>query len=129
MVGRCHGISCLFVFRTNGKKVHLDENNVCHNYGNFLKRKVLKVRYLIAARFKVFSRQLGDIFRGGSRAAATSKMECFVIIVNGFQPLTVITKHSILYVAAALDPPLILTTAFERHFTVGDFKKMDQHRW
>ena len=25
------------------------------------------------------------VFRGGSRAAATSKMDCFVIIVNGFQ--------------------------------------------
>ena len=24
-------------------------------------------------------------FRGGSRAAATSKMECFVIIVNGWK--------------------------------------------
>ena len=44
--------------------------------------------------------------RGGSRVAATSKMEYFVIIVNGFQPLTIITKHSILDVAAALDPPL-----------------------
>ena len=44
--------------------------------------------------------------RGGSRAAATSKMERFVIIVNGFQALTIITKHSILDVAAALDPPL-----------------------
>ena len=44
--------------------------------------------------------------RDGSRAAATSKMECFVIIVNGFQPLTIITKHSIVDVAAALDPPL-----------------------
>ena len=43
---------------------------------------------------------------GGSSAAAASKMECFVIIVNGFQPLTIITKHSILDVAAALDPPL-----------------------
>ena len=32
-------------------------------------------------------------------AAATSKMECFVIIVNGFQPDA----------AAALDPPLFLT--------------------
>ena len=41
--------------------------------------------------------------RGGSRAAATSKMKC---IVNGFQPLSVFTKHSILDVAAALDPPL-----------------------
>ena len=44
--------------------------------------------------------------RGGSRAAATWKMECFVIILNGFQPLTIITKHSILDAAAALDPPL-----------------------
>ena len=34
-------------------------------------------------------------------------MECFVIIVNGWKPLTIITKHSILDVAAALDPPLI----------------------
>ena len=48
------------------------------------------------------------IIRGGSKAAATSKMERFVIIVNGFQPLTIITKPSILDVAAALDPPLIL---------------------
>ena len=37
--------------------------------------------------------------RGGSRAGATSKMKRFVIIVNG-------RKHSILDVAAALDPPL-----------------------
>ena len=45
--------------------------------------------------------------RGGSRAAATSKMERFVIIVNGFQPLTIITKRSILDFAAVLDPPLV----------------------
>ena len=32
-------------------------------------------------------------------------MELFVIIVNGFQPLTIITKCSILDVAAVLDPP------------------------
>ena len=44
--------------------------------------------------------------RGGSRADATSKMESFVIIVNGWKPLTIITKRSILDVAAALDPPL-----------------------
>ena len=36
-------------------------------------------------------------------------MECFVIIVTGFQPLTIITKHSILDVAAALVPPLKIT--------------------
>ena len=44
--------------------------------------------------------------RGGSRAAATSKMEYFVIIINGFQPLTIITKCSIFDVAAVLHPPL-----------------------
>ena len=44
--------------------------------------------------------------RGGSRTAATSKMECFVIIVNGWKPLTIITKRSVLDVAAVLDPPL-----------------------
>ena len=44
--------------------------------------------------------------RGVSRAAATSKMEHFVITVNGFQPLTIITNRSILDVAAAVDPPL-----------------------
>ena len=33
-------------------------------------------------------------------------MERFVIVVNGFQPLTIITKHSIFDVAAALVPPM-----------------------
>ena len=47
------------------------------------------------------------VYRGGSKTAATSKMERFVIIVNGWNPLTIITKHSILDVAAALDPPLV----------------------
>ena len=44
--------------------------------------------------------------RGGSRTAATSKMELFVIVVDGFLLLTIITKCSILSVAAVLDPPL-----------------------
>ena len=34
-------------------------------------------------------------------------MEHFVIVVNYFQPLTIITKCSVLDVAAALDRPLI----------------------
>ena len=34
-------------------------------------------------------------------------MRRFVIIANGPQPLTIITKRSILDVAAVLDPPLI----------------------
>ena len=44
--------------------------------------------------------------RGESRTATTSKMEHFVIIINGSQPLTIITKSSILDVAAVLDPTL-----------------------
>ena len=44
--------------------------------------------------------------RGESRAAVTSKMKRFVIIVNSFQPLTIITKRSILDVAATLYPRL-----------------------
>ena len=44
--------------------------------------------------------------RGESGPAATSNMARFVIIVNGFQLLSIITKRSIFNVAAALDPPL-----------------------
>ena len=47
-------------------------------------------------------------FRGGSRTAATSKMERFVIIVNGLKLLTIIIKRSILDVATVLDQPLEL---------------------
>ena len=47
-----------------------------------------------------------ETFRGRFRTAATSKKERFVRIVNGFQPLTIITKRSISDVAAVLDPPL-----------------------
>ena len=39
-------------------------------------------------------------------------MERFVIIVNGFQPLTIITKRSILNVTAALDLPLTVLVVF-----------------
>ena len=48
-----------------------------------------------------------NIHRSGSRTAATSKMERFVIIVNGWKPLANITMRSILDVAAVLDPTLI----------------------
>ena len=50
----------------------------------------------------------GTVVRGGSSAAATSKMERFVIIINGLQPLTTVTKRSILDFAAALDSPLVV---------------------
>ena len=48
------------------------------------------------------------IIRGGSRPVEISKMERFVILVNGWNPLTIITKRSISDVAAVLDPPLIM---------------------
>ena len=47
------------------------------------------------------------IYRDGCRTAATSKMKRFVTIVNGWKPLTIIKKRSVLDVAAVLDPPLI----------------------
>ena len=43
--------------------------------------------------------------RGRSRIAASFKMELF-ITVNGSKPLTIITKCTIVDVAAVLDPPL-----------------------
>ena len=46
------------------------------------------------------------LIKGGSRAAATSKMEGLVIVVNGWKPI--VTKRSILDVAAALDPLLLM---------------------
>ena len=49
-------------------------------------------------------------------------MERFVRLVNGFQPLTIITKRSILDVAAVLGPPLrsMGVTWFEIDVTSGD---------
>ena len=57
---------------------------------------------------QVFLVLVWNIVSGGSRTAATSKMQYFATIVNGFQPLTIIKKHSISDDAAALDPPLIM---------------------
>ena len=59
---------------------------------------------------QIFCRYFITYNKGGSRATATSKMERFVIIDNGWKPLTIIAKHSILDVAAALDPPLYKST-------------------
>ena len=61
--------------------------------------------------------------RGGPGTAATSKMEHFVIIVNGFQPLTIVTKSSILDIAAVLDPPLQLILKVEKPTAQTYFEK------
>ena len=60
--------------------------------------------------------------RDGSRAAAISKMEYFVIIVNGWRRLTIITKYSILDVAAALDPSLMIISLTRVMFSLPKSK-------
>ena len=45
--------------------------------------------------------------RDESRTPATSKVGLFVIIGNGWEPLTIITKSSTSDVTAVLDPPLM----------------------
>ena len=69
------------------------------------------------------------IFRGGSRTTATFKMELFVIIVNGWKPLTIITKCLNLDVAAVLDPPLILVEKINNLYRIlllSDRKQEDK---
>ena len=82
--------------------------------------KILRIVKFVRDKLTLPTRVLADLFlnsnnaweshgiRGGSRTAATSKMEHFVIIVNSEKPLTTILKRSILDVAAVLDPPLEL---------------------
>ena len=65
-----------------------------------------KFSWLIKSYTEDAIRQI-NISRRESRAAATFKMEGFVITVNGWKLLTIITKRFILDVAAALDPRLI----------------------
>ena len=62
--------------------------------------------------------------RGGSKIAATSKMEHFVIIVNGWKPLTVITKSSILDVAAILDSPFLTKNCISKLIDVTNVPKL-----
>ena len=45
---------------------------------------------LMLSRVNISKLSESSLIRGVSRTAATSKMECFVIIVNGFQPLLII---------------------------------------
>ena len=55
----------------------------------------------------IMKSNLPHVTKGGSRTAATSKVERFVITVNDFKPLAFITKSSILDVAAVLDQHLV----------------------
>ena len=64
--------------------------------------------------------ELGWTNRGGSRTAATFKMEFFVITVNGWKPLIIIKKGSILDVAAVLNPRLVKLKHFLQWITQGE---------
>ena len=95
-----------FIFELNIK------NGLCSTHFNsFISPQVFDVTCISRLSFEKHESLCFTyaIFRGGSRAAAISKMEHFVIIVNGWKPLTIVTKRSILDVAAALDRPLILS--------------------
>ena len=67
-------------------------------------RRAVEPTWLTASNPMV--RLIAIFSRFGSRTTAKSKVELFVMIVNGFQPLTVITKSSTLDVAVVLDPSL-----------------------
>ena len=77
------------------------------NLATSLSNSINNREALSSQHFVCFASQKKDLYynamtRGGCRASETSKMECFVITVNGLKPLTIITKRSILDVAAAL---------------------------
>ena len=55
---------------------------------------------------------LREVSRSRSKAVSASKMDHFVIIANGWKPLTIITKRSVLDVASALDSPLELREVY-----------------
>ena len=62
--------------------------------------------------------------KGGSRTAETSKMELFLITVNGLQLLTIISKFSIWDVAAVLDPPLV-----KKYVKTSDLTTKERKEW
>ena len=57
--------------------------NICHHTKHAINALQHKNKTIVLTGF--------DLIRSGCRTAATSKMELFVIIVTGFQPLTIIT--------------------------------------
>ena len=50
--------------------------------GEFFRRDILRNFAKFTGKHLCQSRFFNEVCRGGSRAATTSKMECFVIIVN-----------------------------------------------
>ena len=55
------------------------------------------------SKFHINLKKLNIYYRDGCRTTATSKMELFVTLVNGFQLLTNVTNSFVLDVAVVLD--------------------------
>ena len=116
-------------------------SSLCAYFISFIPAWCLKNLYMISevvlsffilATSQQTSQLLSFPIRGGSRTTATSTMVHFVIIVNGFQPLTVIIKSSILDDAAVLDlllPPLHVSSLFSLHLSIFflSFVFIDSH--
>ena len=71
-----------------------------------LAKSLKKLQQTQEQALKIHYDDFGSDYESLSRTAVTSKVVLFVIIVNGFQPLIIITKSSTLDVAAFLDPSL-----------------------
>ena len=72
----------LLLFRTNGRKEHLDENDFRQDYGNYFKSAILKVTWYRLCMFKVRSQHLRDTF--------TAAFETHLVV----QDFTEIDQHT-----------------------------------
>ena len=81
---------------------------VCKQYYRLTVNKQESYEIVIFTVSFVFVLTLMSKFRGVSRTPLTSKIKLFVTLVNGFQPLTNVTKNSMLDVARFLETPLIV---------------------
>ena len=102
---------CICLFVSNVKEMPIKDGNIlrmvfsfpCVPYAIKSEEQIYGVTFNVSQTYGGFNQAI--LPRGGSRTAATSKMEYFVIIVK---PLTILTKSSTLDAAAVLDLPLLL---------------------
>ena len=94
-------------FSRSQRKFHLfTNNNTLHVESSVIKMSCRKEKYFISERF--FAKQLilsAHVSRGRYRSTSASKMEHFVIRLNGFQTLAAVAKNSIFDRAEILEPP------------------------
>ena len=98
------------MYRHFGKtdiKINESYIEACHCLGKSSKKIILFVNWKFCSKLLTKKSEFGDMNRGGSRTAVATKMERFVIIVNDWKPLAIITKSSILDVVAVLQKSLL----------------------